>query len=72
MNDLTVHAMTVGAFVPLLRQLDKMLEKAEAFAVTKKLDAGVIEGTRIGCGGDEFEGGRLDGCDLLVHGRARG
>ena len=39
--------MTVGAFVPLLRQLDKMLEKAEAFAVAKKLDAGVIEGLRI-------------------------
>jgi uncharacterized protein len=46
-NDLTVHAMTVGAFVPLLRQLDKMLEKAEAFAVAKKLDAGVIEGLRV-------------------------
>ena len=46
-NDLTVHAMTVGAFVPLLRQLEKMLEKAEAFAVAKKLDAGVIEGLRL-------------------------
>lgn len=47
MNDLTVHAMTVGAFVPLLQQLDKMLEKAETFAAAKKIDAGVIEGLRL-------------------------
>lgn len=47
MNDLTVHAMTVGAFVPLLRQLDAMLAKAETFAQAKKVDVGVIEGLRL-------------------------
>jgi hypothetical protein len=44
---LDVHAATIGVFVPMLRQLDKMLEKAEAFAAARKLDAGVIEGLRL-------------------------
>lgn len=47
MNDLTVHAMTIGAFVPLLRQLDAMLAKAEAYAEAKRIDAGVLEGLRL-------------------------
>lgn len=47
MNGLTVHAATIGVFVPMLQQLDKMLEKAEAFAQAKKLDPGVIEGLRL-------------------------
>ena len=47
MSGLTVHAATVGVFVPMLQQLDKMLEKAEAFAAAKKIDAGVIEGLRL-------------------------
>mgnify|MGYP003337376128 CR=1 FL=1 len=47
MTTLTVHAATVGVFVPMLQQLDKMLEKAEAFATAKKLEAGVIEGLRL-------------------------
>ena len=47
MSGLTVHAATVGVFVPLLQQLDKMLEKAEAFAAAKKIDAGVLEGLRL-------------------------
>jgi hypothetical protein len=47
MTTLTVHAATVDVFVPMLQQLDKMLEKAEAFAAAKKLDAGVIEGLRL-------------------------
>ena len=44
---LDVHAATVGVFIPMLQQLDKMLGKAEDFATAKKLDAGVIEGLRL-------------------------
>ena len=44
---LSVHAMTVGQFVPMLGNLAKILDKAAAFAQAKKLEAGVIEGLRL-------------------------
>lgn len=44
---LSVHALTVGQFVPMLKNLGKILEKAEAFAAAKKVEAGVIEGLRL-------------------------
>jgi uncharacterized protein len=44
---LSMHAMTVGQFVPMLKNLTRILEKAEAFAATKKIEAGVIEGLRL-------------------------
>jgi hypothetical protein len=43
----TMHAMTVGQFVPMLKNLGRILEKAEAFAAAKKVEAGVIEGLRL-------------------------
>lgn len=43
----SVHALTVGQFVPMLKNLGKILEKAEAFAAAKKVEAGVIEGLRL-------------------------
>ena len=43
----TMHAMTVGQFVPMLRNLGKILEKAEGYAAAKKVEAGVIEGLRL-------------------------
>ena len=44
---LSMHAMTVGQFVPMLKNLGKILEKAEAYAAAKKVEAGVIEGLRL-------------------------
>jgi uncharacterized protein len=44
---LTMHAMTVGQFVPMLHNLGKILDKASAFAEAKKLDAGVLENLRL-------------------------
>jgi hypothetical protein len=44
---LSVHAMTVGQFVPMLKNLGKILEKAEGYAAAKKVEAGVIEGLRL-------------------------
>jgi hypothetical protein len=39
--------MTVEQCVPILKNLHKILEKAEAFATAKKLEPGVIEGLRL-------------------------
>ena len=47
MTTLTVHAATVGVVVPMLQNLDKMLEKAEAHAQARKLEPGVLEGLRL-------------------------
>ena len=44
---LSMHAMTVGQFVPMLNNLTRILEKAEAFAATKKIEPGVLEGLRL-------------------------
>ena len=44
---LSMHAMTVGQFVPMLKNLGKILEKAEAYAAAKKVEGGVIEGLRL-------------------------
>ena len=44
---LSMHAMTVGQFVPMLKNLTRILEKAEAFAAAKKLEPGVLEGLRL-------------------------
>jgi hypothetical protein len=44
---LTMHAMTVGQFVPMLQNLSKILDKAAAFAAAKKIDAGVLENLRL-------------------------
>lgn len=47
MTTLAVHAATVGVVVPMLQQLDKMLERAETHAQAKKLEPGVLEGLRL-------------------------
>jgi len=44
---LSVHSMTVAAFVPMLENLEKILGKAAAFAAERKLDEGVLEGWRL-------------------------
>ena len=44
---LSMHAMTVGQLVPMLKNLGKILEKAEAYAAAKKIEGGVIEGLRL-------------------------
>ena len=44
---LTMHAMTVGQFVPMLQNLSRILDKASAYAEARKLDAGVLEGLRL-------------------------
>lgn len=43
----SVYAATVEQFVPMLVNLATMLEKAKAFAATKNIDPGVIEGLRL-------------------------
>jgi len=44
---LSVHSMTVAAFVPMLENLEEILGKAAAFAAERKLDEGVLEGWRL-------------------------
>ena len=44
---LSIHAMTVGQFVPMLGNLSRILDKAAAFAQAKKIEPGVIEGLRL-------------------------
>ncbi len=44
---LSIHAMTVGQFVPMLKNLTTILQKAEAFATAKKLEPGVLESLRL-------------------------
>jgi hypothetical protein len=44
---LSVHSMTVAAFVPMLENLEKILGKAAAHAAERKLDEGVLEGWRL-------------------------
>ena len=44
---LTMHAMTVGQFVPMLQNLSKILDKAAAFAAAKKIEPGVLENLRL-------------------------
>ncbi len=44
---LSMHAMTVEQFVPMLKNLNRILEKAEAFVAAKKIEAGVLEGLRL-------------------------
>ncbi|MCC6170750.1 MAG: DUF1993 domain-containing protein, partial [Gammaproteobacteria bacterium] len=44
---LSMHAMTVGQFLPMLQNLGRILEKAEAHAAAKKIEAGVLEGLRL-------------------------
>ncbi|MEY3713206.1 MAG: hypothetical protein RL321_826 [Pseudomonadota bacterium] len=44
---LSVHSMTVAAFVPMLENLEKILAKAAAHATERKLDEGVLEGWRL-------------------------
>jgi hypothetical protein len=44
---LSVHSMTVAAFVPMLENLEKILGKAAAYAAERKLDEGVLEGWRL-------------------------
>ncbi len=44
---LSIHAMTVGQFLPMLHNLTTILQKAEAFAAAKKLEPGVLEGLRL-------------------------
>lgn len=44
---LSVHSMTVAAFVPMLENLDNILGKAAVFAVEHKLDDGVLESWRL-------------------------
>ena len=44
---LSVHSMTVAAFVPMLENLEKILGNAAAHAAERKLDEGVLEGWRL-------------------------
>ena len=44
---LSMHAMTVGQFVPMLKNLGNILVKAEGYAAAKKIEPGVIEGLRL-------------------------
>lgn len=44
---LSMHSMTVGQFVPMLKNLNTILGKAEAFAAAKKIEPGVLEGLRL-------------------------
>jgi hypothetical protein len=44
---LSVHSMTIAAFVPMLENLEKILGKAAAHAAERKLDEGVLEGWRL-------------------------
>ena len=44
---LSVHACTAELFIPMLKNLGNILEKAKSFAATKKLEAGVMEGLRL-------------------------
>lgn len=44
---LSMHSMTVEQFVPMLKNLNTILGKAEAFAATKKIEPGVLEGLRL-------------------------
>jgi len=44
---LSVHSMTVAAFVPMLENLEKILGKAAAHAAERKLDEGVLEDWRL-------------------------
>lgn len=44
---LSVHACTAELFIPMLENLASILQKAKAFAETKKLEAGVLEGLRL-------------------------
>lgn len=44
---LSMHAMTVGQFVPMLGNLSRILDKAAAFAQAKKIEPGVIEALRL-------------------------
>lgn len=68
----SVERLAEGGFFFVGDVLDQGSGEGERAFFSENRDAGVIEGARIGSGGDEFKGGRLDGCDLLVHGRARG
>jgi len=44
---LSMYSMTVEQCVPMLNNLHRILEKAEAFAAAKKIEPGVIEGLRL-------------------------
>ena len=44
---LSVHACTTELFIPMLKNLGNILEKAKSFAETKKLEAAVVEGLRL-------------------------
>jgi uncharacterized protein len=43
----SVHTMTVEAFVPMLQSLSKMLDKAAQYASTKKFDPAVLAQARL-------------------------
>ena len=44
---LSVHTCTVELFVPMLKNLGAILDKAKSFAEARKLETGVIEGLRL-------------------------
>lgn len=44
---ISVYAMTVETFVPMLSQLSKLLDKAAEFATAKKIDASVLANARL-------------------------
>jgi len=43
----SVHAMTIELFVPMLTNLSKILEKSVLYAQDKKIEAGVLENLRL-------------------------
>ena len=44
---LSMHTMSVGLFLPMLQNLDRILEKAEAHVTAKKIQPGVLENLRL-------------------------
>ena len=64
--------MTEGGFFLVWDVLDERPGEGEGAFFPENGDAGVVEGSHVAGGGDEFEGGGLDTGDLLVHRRVGG
>ena len=67
----SVEGLAEGGFFLVGDIFYKCSGKSEGAFFAENGNTGIIERARIVGGGDQFEGGRLDGCDLLVHGRGR-
>jgi len=67
-----VEGLTEGGFFLVGDVLDERPGEGECAFFPENGDAGVIEGSHVAGGGDEFEGGGLDAGNLLVHGQGEG